>query len=455
MLEASNTHPALHAARPAVRRDAPPSTTQNIDETVVFDGSAGAIIRHILRNVLATILTFGLYAFWGKTRLRRHFLGHTVFLGSRLEYGGSGLRLLAGHIGGLGALGGLTGAFAYTLANPAILTGLPLHPPIAIAGACFLYFVSMLYVFHFAAFRAGRYLLSRIEWRGFNTVQTGSAFGYAIRAVPFSLLVILTLGLAYPFMRNRLQGYKINHARFGNETLHYHGDSDPLFRCWLLPWSIGVALIAGILIALETQIRSIVNANWLENTNMPVYAWNAFVEEETWLVLSGLILFSLAMHWYRSVESVHFAINTTLARLRFVSRLTHADFLIAWVNSIVLVAILGAVIVATFMAVGTATVALAAKGATVGITLAALIFLSLTVIALLLGSVRWLILHNLLAGASYNGLAIKGRIALDRLVVNPPASEGLRREPTLNVNSARPADEDEAAEPRLIVNNRV
>jgi len=450
MLEARKTQPAPRAAGPAVRRGTSQATTQLIDETVIFDGGAGTIIRLILRNVIFTTLTLGLYSFWGKTRLRRHFLGQTVFLGSRFEYNGNGARLFVGYTAAFLTLVGLTAVCVVAWQDPSIFATLPVEPAIAVIGVSVLCFISMLCVFHFAAFRANRYSLSQISWRGFNMTQSGSAFGYMVRAVPYSLLVILTLGLAYPFMRNRLQAYKIDHARVGRERLHYHSDADPLLRCWLLPWAIGMGLMVGIVMAMETQFRSLASTNWLEDSNLPVHAWNTFVEEQTWLVLSGFILFSLAMYWYRSVESLHFANNTTLGRLRFISRLSHADFLIAWVNSVVLVAILGAVSVAVFLTAGTVMVTFMTNAPAVGHALAALIFLTLAVIVLLLGSVRWFIMHNLLAGASHNGLAIKGRIALDRLVVNQRPA-GMRREPTLDATFAQ--QPDEAPDLRPMVNN--
>lgn len=450
MLEARKTQPVLHGARPAGQRTAPGSTTQTIDEAVLFDGGAGAIIGLILRNIHFTILTLGLYSFWGKSALRRHFLGQTVFLGSRFEYSGSGARLFAGSTAALLALGALAAACIIAWRNPAALSGFPVQAPTALVTLTVVAFVGMLSVFHVTAFRASRYYLANIKWRGFSMTQTGSASGYACRAVPYSLLVILTLGLAYPFMRNRLQGYKINHARFGGERFRYHGDAAPLLRCWLLPWAVGIALIVGVVMAAETQVRFLANANWLADTTLPVHAWNTFVDEQAWLVLSGFILFSLVLHWYRSVEALHLASNTTLARLSFLSRLDHADFLIAWVNSAMLVVIFGAAGIAVLLAAGAAMTGFSVGRPTAGHSVAAFTALGLAVIAMLLGSVRWFILHNLLAGASQNGLAVKGRIALDRLVVNPPATQE-RREPTLSTTSA--AHPEAVSEPRIMVNN--
>jgi len=452
MLEALKTQQAPRAGRPAARSAGRQSTTQTIDELILFNGSAGAIIGLVLRNAVYAILTLGLFSVWSRTRLRRHFMGQTVFLGSRFEYTGDAIPVFAIRMATTAAIGAIAAAFALAWNNPAMLDALPVGRATALGIIGCLSVTSGLFVIHLAAFSASKHFASNVAWRGFEAGQNGSAFGYAALAVPYSLLVVLTLGLAYPFMRNRLQAYKIDHARFGRERLQYHGDARPLLRYWLVPWMAGVILAVGIAMAMATQVRALADANWLQDAALPVHAWNAFVEERTWLVLSGFILFSLAMHWYRSVESLHFANNTTLSRLRFVSRLTHADFLIAWINSIVLVAILGTAGAAAVLAAGTAILTFAGSGPTVGYALATLIFVSLSVLVLLLGSVKWFILHNLLAGASVNGLAIKGQIALDRLVVSPPMAEA-RREPILDMASARGFET--ADEPRLMVNKRL
>ena len=44
----------------------------------------------LLRNLLLTIITVGIYRFWAKTRVRQFFWRHTKLLGDRLEYLGTG-----------------------------------------------------------------------------------------------------------------------------------------------------------------------------------------------------------------------------------------------------------------------------------------------------------------------------------------------------------------------------
>jgi len=421
MLEARKTQPVRRIAEAASHRRQPQAATQAIDEAIRFDGRAGAIITLILRNMFLTILTFGLYTIWARTGLRRHFLNHSLFLGSRFEFDGDGTTLSAIYAACLLALAGLTAACVLTWQNLVLFAALPVPPALTGAAIIALCIVSALCVFHFASYVASRYALSRTVWRGFSLRQTGSFGEYLGLALPFSLLVVATLGFAYPFMRNRLQGYKINHMRLGRERMHYAGNPEPLLHCWLLPWTVGVALTVAIVLAVEGQARAIGSAQWVRDANLPFHAWNLFMGEKAWMVVSGFVLLALVMYWYRAAEALHFASNLSLGRLQIFSRLTHADILIALLNSVVLVTIMGSVSIAAFVGAGTAMVTFMSGMPSIGHALAILIFLSLSVIAILLGSVRWFVLHNMLAGASHSGLTIRGRITLNRLVVTQPS----------------------------------
>ena len=44
-------------------------------------------------NVCLTILTLGVYHFWGKAKVRRYLFSHTAFAGDRFAYHGTGKEL--------------------------------------------------------------------------------------------------------------------------------------------------------------------------------------------------------------------------------------------------------------------------------------------------------------------------------------------------------------------------
>jgi uncharacterized membrane protein YjgN (DUF898 family) len=43
---------------------------------LIFSGSGGPLFGIFLRNLFLSILTLGIYYFWGKVRARRYILGH-------------------------------------------------------------------------------------------------------------------------------------------------------------------------------------------------------------------------------------------------------------------------------------------------------------------------------------------------------------------------------------------
>ena len=63
---------------------------------IAYDGRFGPLARIIVSNALLSLVTLGVYRFWGKTRLRRYLWSHVVVDGERLEYTGQAMELLLG-----------------------------------------------------------------------------------------------------------------------------------------------------------------------------------------------------------------------------------------------------------------------------------------------------------------------------------------------------------------------
>ncbi len=55
-----------------------------------FHGSAGTLFGIQLINLLLTIVTLGIYSFWGKTKVRGYLWSQTEFEGDRFAYHGTG-----------------------------------------------------------------------------------------------------------------------------------------------------------------------------------------------------------------------------------------------------------------------------------------------------------------------------------------------------------------------------
>ena len=210
---------------------------------VTYDGRAGELARITITNSLLTLVTLGVYRFWGKTRLRRYLWGHVSFLDDRLEYSGRGMELFLGFLIALLILSPLVAATLWVQIN---------YDPAneirqAVEG---LQGLIILFLIHVALYRARRYRLTRTRWRGIRAGQDGSAFAYALRAIGWAILVGLTLGLAYAVYRTRLQHYRTTHTRFGERHLDFHGRAGDLFGPWLITWGLSVVTLgAGFFLA--------------------------------------------------------------------------------------------------------------------------------------------------------------------------------------------------------------
>ena len=194
-----------------------------------YDGTARSVAMIALVNGLLTIATLGVYRFWAKTRLRRYLWGRVNYEGDTFEYTGRPLELLIGFVIALVvlvALGATMGFAEFALAgNDAALTVLAVGQGLLI-----------LFLIHFAIFRARRYRLSRTQWRGIRGGQSGSAVTYGLMGTGWSLAMVVTAGLAYPFMRTGLQGYRLRHTWFGDRAFDFDARAMQLLLRWLVAW---------------------------------------------------------------------------------------------------------------------------------------------------------------------------------------------------------------------------
>lgn len=227
--------PPQDAAPPDAPPDAPPG------ERLEYDGAGGALARIVITNSLLTLATLGVYRFWGKTRVRRYLWSRVSFLGDRFEYTGTGRELFFGFLIALVAL--------------ALVFGLPVGIEIALGIGHPAYWTAeaisvivLLFLVFFAHYRARRYRLSRTEWRGIRFGQDGSSIRYAFLALAWAAVAVVTLGLAYPVYRTRLQRFRIRHSMFGDHRLEFDGRAAALFKPWLLAWFLHVPTLGIIYI---------------------------------------------------------------------------------------------------------------------------------------------------------------------------------------------------------------
>jgi uncharacterized membrane protein YjgN (DUF898 family) len=203
-------------------------TTQNDGRIVPlnYDGSLSSVFGIWLLNLALTIVTLGIYTFWGKTRMRRYVVGGFTLLGDRFAYTGTGKELFLGFLKAL--------PFIIALYAPIII-----YPP-EVYPLTNLIFILFYFLFMVAIYAATRYRLSRTTWRGIRGRLTGSAFEYALRGFGVLILNIITLGLFIPKGDEIMLRYQMNNIWFGNTQGVFEGRAKSLWSSHIVTWLLAI-----------------------------------------------------------------------------------------------------------------------------------------------------------------------------------------------------------------------
>jgi uncharacterized membrane protein YjgN (DUF898 family) len=210
---------------------------------VRFIGDRRAYWRLLMRGALLLAVTLGIYRFWFATDVRRYLWSNTEIAGETLDYTGTAVELLIGFLIAIALLVPLYVVFfivALNLGPIGQLSSVIAFPLLAFLG-------------HFAVYRARRYRLTRTVYRGVRCHQGGSAWRYAVCALFWWTLILLTLGLAYPFAQSRLERFKMQHTYYGNLNGRFDGSGLELFLRGVPMWLLVVGPTAFALVfALST-----------------------------------------------------------------------------------------------------------------------------------------------------------------------------------------------------------
>jgi uncharacterized membrane protein YjgN (DUF898 family) len=211
---------------------------------VEFLGREGAYWRLRIKGAALVVLTLGIYRFWLATDVRRYLWSNTEIAGDTLEYNGLATELLVGFLFAVAILVPLYMALAIVALE---LDAFPVKP--LVFG-----FLLLLLLGEFALYRARRYRLTRTVFRGVRFDQHGSAWLYALRALAWWAVVIVTLGLAYPWSQANLERFKMRHTSYGDLPGRFEGSGLKLFLRGLPMWLVVVGPIVAGLVAMAQAV---------------------------------------------------------------------------------------------------------------------------------------------------------------------------------------------------------
>lgn len=294
---------------------------------VAFDSAARGLTGIAVKGFLLSLVTFGIYRFWYMTNLRRFFWSRTLVDGSPGEYTGTGKELFLGFLVALALLVPVyLGLFLVSLLVPPLA---PLSAPLS--------FLVLFALGQYALYRGRRYRAMRTLWRGIRLGQDGSGLAYAARALGWWLVVILSLGLAFPFMRASLERYRIRHTLVGTERMDSTARGRSILGPWLLlyavallpPLALGLAFLAAADFAPPGDIFVSKPGKAAGSALNPAYDGTAMA-----LLLLGFIgslvvclpLALLLVPYYRARETRAFMNAASLGPVRLASTLRARQF---------------------------------------------------------------------------------------------------------------------------------
>ncbi len=188
----------------------------------------GLVKRHFLigfKNIILTIITLGIYRFWGKTNLRSYICSHLEIFGQPLVYHGTPFELLKAFLRVLPVF----------ILIIAMQKGLEL---ISIFLGTALTVVGLIWIFEYAFYSKHQYLYSRTSWQGICFRLEGSRVKYANLSFIIFIKSLLTLGLrdhVYVIMKNK---FISDNTFWGDIALEFTGDANDLkkmnYKTWFL-----------------------------------------------------------------------------------------------------------------------------------------------------------------------------------------------------------------------------
>jgi uncharacterized membrane protein YjgN (DUF898 family) len=194
-----------------------------------FHGNWREFAPIALTNIALTVVTLGIYRFWGTTRERQYFWSQTEFIDERLEWTGKGKELFFGFLLALALI-----FIPYIVAALAItaLVAQGLHTAAVILGLVVA--IAMFTLIGVAIFRGLTYKLSRTYWHGIRGGSNDNGVKYGISYIWKTIAGYISIGLLVPWSMVRLWNERWGAMSFGKHQFSSDAKAEGLLPRFLL-----------------------------------------------------------------------------------------------------------------------------------------------------------------------------------------------------------------------------
>lgn len=198
-----------------------------------YHGQSKALFQLYLKTAFLTLITLGIYRFWAKTRIRSYVWSAASAEGDSFEYTGTGLEKFLGFLMAVVILAIYLGIVQILLLFVGLSFSYEAETVVQQAQQIAIIYITLLAVlplFLFAQYRARRYKMARTRWRGIRFGMENGAWGYAVRALWYYFLVLITFGILTPLATFRLEKYMADRSWYGSAQFVQEGRWQALYR---------------------------------------------------------------------------------------------------------------------------------------------------------------------------------------------------------------------------------
>ncbi len=190
-----------------------------------------------LKTALLSLVTFGIYSFWGKIEIAKYLAEGTNMNGGSFGFHATGKEKFLGFLKAIG----LFIIFFAALAMIGQVLRSVLSPQIAESITSLILFVSIIAVQPIMAYGSWRFRLSRSSWNNIRFRFTADIKEFTKEYFKGALLSAVTLGIYYPFFMVKLYKMFIDNSYLGNKKFEYNADGNEFF--WLMFKGIVLTII--------------------------------------------------------------------------------------------------------------------------------------------------------------------------------------------------------------------
>ena len=228
---------------PSVPSSSTATTSDASIQHPIFWGRGQTLFGIFIVNTFYTLLTLGIYSFWGRVRIRQFLSSQTSLAKIRFSYHGTGQELIKGWSKALVVFGIPYGFLSFV---PIIWEQIPPWIPNVLAAVMVLCFIPV------AVVGSHRYRLSRTAFGAIRFSFRGRVQNYMKIWFTGTFLTFLTAGLYYPFFENARREFLISHTYLGNRPFTYNGTGMGLLGIYAKALGVIVCtLLATVLMIVE------------------------------------------------------------------------------------------------------------------------------------------------------------------------------------------------------------